>query len=261
MEVAGDKNLLKERRKARQVDDALHLSEGGSQMPEPHILTMKNASRLIRTAGLIIAAALTGPALAAPVNVAGVDMDLPALPGMCSVGAGDSADAAVRKNMAQAAGGSSELLALFMACPELERMRTGATTFQHAGQYLRLTPPGAPKTLTVSREVFVKGVASNTTTTKLKEALAKVMKKLAEAGPDITSLPLGELQVDSDAVYFGTVVHASAGQYTTFVTAITLVRRIPVAINLLAPGVSVSILSELLKQQRANVRALLTANP
>ena len=230
---------------------------------------MHPTSRLLRPSlnavTLVVAAtvfAVSPPASAAPVTAAGVVLELPPPPEMCLLDVAHPVDKTLFQRVVVATRGSSEVLAAFAECAELKRLRAGTEDVSHWGQYLRPTPPGAAPRVTASRAVFVRGVADGLTKLTFASSLEKASKQLAEGGVKMGSVPLGLLHSDSDAVFFGLFAYYGDVEVpSTLVTAMTVVKQVPVSINLYAPGASPQSAAQLLTQQKANLQALLRANP
>ena len=220
--------------------------------------------QLRSTALLVLVMAFAAPTRAMPINVTGVELELPALPGMCFMDRTHPFDQNAWARVSTAGSGNGpEFVALFADCRELQEARRGRDTLHHFGQYTRLKSAGPQGTFNMSRAEFVKKASVSVAGTTWQQKLDQATKKLGDRGYEGSALSLGTLHADSDAVFLGSINrYAEAGDtIITLVTGATLVRQVGLTINLYAPGASKETVESLLQQQRANIQALLRANP
>ena len=191
----------------------------------------------------------------------------PVIPsGYCEFGK-DPADDELAKRTADAIGDSNRILMLFANCTEIDEFRTRRrTTLDNFGQILVPTPKGKvvvfPQATTRSAYISRFGDQGN-----IAAALAKAEVRLRGIIPSTvnpTTENLGALGADANAGYVGAVLVTTdvpnRARHILLVMGVTLVKGLPVTVNLYRSSTDAEDLGALMALQRTEMGAIVNAN-
>jgi hypothetical protein len=224
-----------------------------------------------RIAAGIIAAALLLPLSAAnalTVNVAGQDIVLTAPTRSCVFDRAEASDRKIIAELEQRNAGKNDVLIVFGDCRSMARARRGDGVPFVDGQILSPYDKGAPRVHdTRSRAEVVQEVAAvmpKLAWQDIARDAAENWKSRGQTMPTDGLKPLGVLDSDQDAIYFGIIMASQSpdGRITTVacVVGVTLVNKVMLSINLYRVYAGQGTIDALLKEQRQNIRALIKAN-
>lgn len=225
---------------------------------------------LLITAVLFVRSADAQPAGAGDqggADLYGTRIDLPMPAGYCRMSEEIPADRDLISLLRDINSGRNIVLAMFADCAELRSFRTGDAVLSRMGSYLAPFA-AAHRTIKMSRAAFAGVVAKQLQRKdKVSAAHAEARKKVEEADANARmeeNVNLGLLHRDDTGAFLGLLQNWSyEGGETTrvaVVTAMTVVRRKVISINLSAPHRGWATVERLLAAQRGNIGRLIDAN-
>jgi len=201
---------------------------------------------------------------AANITVAGRTLSIDLPPSYCALDRGDPAEDEMFRIMERIQAGMNRVLVVFYDCAELARMRRGeSNTFDRYGQIL--TPIKEQAYPGITREVYFAELA------KVFDRAFAIGARLGQEsiGEVIPEIQIGEarslgvLETDEAALYAGMLEKiAFEGEEFTVaaVISMTLVKDVPVSINLYRPYEGDASLDLLLMEQQRFLRRLVQEN-
>jgi len=154
--------------------------------------------------------------------------------GYCEVG-GQPEDKEIVNRTKEAIGINNQVLALFADCKELKEFRKGKrAAFDNYGQILAQTPKGQLRAQKdISRDEYIKKIGGS----NLSEACKKAQARAKQYIPGYQNFEnLGVLSTDSNGIYVGLLMSMTddTGKIKPIVgiVGITLVKELPISINL-----------------------------
>lgn len=163
--------------------------------------------------------------------------------------------------------GVNAVLLLFVKCEELSVLRSHPDhRIREYGQYLRQLIGGRTIPQTYTRQYYLSLLTQKTPKLvgqSIAEAATERMERLGEGG-SVNSISLGVLDTNDNAVFMGIGVllkQRGSSIRTGVVAAFTLVKQLPITINLVSDYTNGEMFARLLDAQRLLAARFVTANP
>lgn len=209
---------------------------------------------------LIIFAA---PSHSEPTSILGRTIQVVIPSGYCEVGK-HPADTEIARRTIEGIGNSNQALVLFANCKELDEFRRGKRAMlDNYGQILLQTPKGQVKMLAgVSRAEYIQRIAART---DFGESFRKAEAKIRKFEPSYQSMEnLGVLAADANGLYIGLLlaltVDAPQPRRLVGVMGMTLVKELPLSVNIYQAYTKSPDLSTILAKQKSAMNAFVQAN-
>lgn len=219
-----------------------------------------------RLAALVAFVASAG-AQAATATINGVTIKADAPAGYCELSDGHPRDAELLTQTRQMLRGNNHLVLSFVKCDEVADFRKGRRDkLDNFGQVMVPMPKGQFQRIYAARPAFVasldasaKKIGSDT----MKQVDAKL--RAASGGELSVNQNLGVLGTDDSAIYFAVLTNAPAEdgsrRVLLGVSGMTVIKQLPVTINLYEVKGPSSTASRMLSLQQKNLANLIAANP
>lgn len=214
---------------------------------------------------LLIASTLSVCAQTVMVEDRSINLAIPK--GYCPMGQ-LPADSEIINTVKRGIGSSNRVLALFAECSELARFRSGQqVALDNFGQVLVPSPTQGIRTFRgVSRAEFIRRISqSNMFTKQFNTNIKSAQERVGELLPSLHGAEgLGILTADESGLYVGVLaelVDSQSARKIVGVTALTLIKDVPLTINLYTTYRNASIsLEQLISRQKANLQELIRLN-
>lgn len=243
---------------------------------------MSREVNLLKKYVYLLALFAVGYASAQPAQVvtetyAGVPIRLVIPQGYCAIRRDDPLGALSYQFQEEGNKGSNRVALLFSDCKEwAKRVANNSYRVRNHGSYLfqfvRKQEQLAPESYTLEKYIAdgltnslkTDGITSESSNAKITEAIKKRLEASTIAAPTFDSpLNLGLIDRNDQALFFGlgmTVKYPNEAPRINGVTAMTLVKQVPVSINIYSDHNPKTSFNKLLMQQREVVRKFFDAN-
>ena len=184
--------------------------------------------------------------------------------GYCQAG-NHQAEAEMMNQMKAALGNTNQLLLAFANCKELSDLRKGKrSTLDNYGQFLAPTQKGQVRVLAgLPRSEYIKKIKEQAG--HLPDAIKKAEARAKQFNPRLVSTEnLGLLDTDPNGVYLGMLMaykdNAGKSKPVSCILGMTLIKEIPVSINLYQAIKKSPDLQSILMRQKRSLADLVMAN-
>ena len=218
----------------------------------------------LRVLLVFLIALLSLEAEAATVNLLGRSIEVVIPTGYCGLGP-HPAEAEIVRRFREEIGNSNQILAMFADCKELEDSRKGRRTMlDNYGQIVAQTPKGQLRALKgISRTEYIQKLSGRTN--DFSEAFKKGEARVQQFVPGLQLAEnLGILSTDSNGLYAGVLMtmpdDAGRPRPIIGIVGMTLVKEMPITINLYQPYRNSPDLRGLLARQQSAIAILVRVN-